>query len=361
MKRSTISAYQVAATYIGTIIGAGFASGQEVLQFFVRFGQKGLYGIIITSIMFIFFGYIIMELGNRIRAFSYLDILKYSNSKYLKAVVDFLISLFLFGSLTVMIAGTGALFEQQFGYSELVGSLIMAGLSIITVLAGIDGVVKSISFLIPFLLTFVIGICILSIIKAPPVLSAMDIIISENFLIRNWILSAFLYTSYNIIVSIAVLGPLGAKIKSNRVIKKGALYGGLGIGLCSLFIYLAINGHIAQIESIEVPMVYIAGSISLPIQLIYAGVLIAAVYTTAISSLYGFVVRLTNRGRSYFSMRILVILTTVVALLLSQFGFSNLVKLLYPLVGYGGVLLLIMLLHSKLKMTFKYKKKIERK
>ncbi|EGD49885.1 hypothetical protein TheetDRAFT_3307 [Thermoanaerobacter ethanolicus JW 200] len=33
MIRKEISAFKVAATYIGTVVGAGFASGQEILQF----------------------------------------------------------------------------------------------------------------------------------------------------------------------------------------------------------------------------------------------------------------------------------------------------------------------------------------
>jgi uncharacterized membrane protein YkvI len=36
---------QVAAAYVGTAIGAGFASGQEIMQFFVRFGHKGIWGV----------------------------------------------------------------------------------------------------------------------------------------------------------------------------------------------------------------------------------------------------------------------------------------------------------------------------
>ena len=36
---------------IGTIIGAGFASGQEVYIFFFSHGIKGLIGIIISSVI----------------------------------------------------------------------------------------------------------------------------------------------------------------------------------------------------------------------------------------------------------------------------------------------------------------------
>jgi len=42
MKKNTMSTFKIAATYIGTIVGAGFATGQETLQFFAPFGITGI-------------------------------------------------------------------------------------------------------------------------------------------------------------------------------------------------------------------------------------------------------------------------------------------------------------------------------
>ena len=38
-------------TIIGAIIGAGFASGQEIYLFFYRFGTNGLIGIVLCNIL----------------------------------------------------------------------------------------------------------------------------------------------------------------------------------------------------------------------------------------------------------------------------------------------------------------------
>ena len=62
MKNTGVSTLKVAAAYIGTVVGAGFATGQEILQFFNRFGVMGLVGIVIATIMFVVFGYLIMDL-----------------------------------------------------------------------------------------------------------------------------------------------------------------------------------------------------------------------------------------------------------------------------------------------------------
>ena len=36
---------------IGALIGAGFASGQEIFSFFYIYGKNGIYGILIMSIL----------------------------------------------------------------------------------------------------------------------------------------------------------------------------------------------------------------------------------------------------------------------------------------------------------------------
>ncbi|MBC8080240.1 MAG: hypothetical protein H7X86_07830, partial [Gorillibacterium sp.] len=47
---------QVAFTYVGTIVGAGFASGQEILQFFTRYGWMAVPTISVAAFLFIWLG-----------------------------------------------------------------------------------------------------------------------------------------------------------------------------------------------------------------------------------------------------------------------------------------------------------------
>lgn len=345
MQKKEISSWKVAATYIGTIVGAGFATGQEILQFFSRFGFGGLIGLGFTTILFIFFGYTIMRLGKELGARSHMEIIRYSSGNVLGKIIDFIITFFLFGAVTAMVAGTGALFEQQFHLPGFLGNAIMCFLTAITVLTGINGVINSISFVVPFLLLAVTGTSLYAIFTTPPDLTATVSTIASSELITNWFLAAILYISYNTIISISVLGPLGKKASSMKTIKTGAILGGLGLGLGSIMIYLAISGQIQGVAALEVPMVYIAGSISSIFQIIYSVVLIAEIYTTAVGSLYGFATRMSEFSKLHNKNRPIIILSSLAALLLSQLGFSNIVKYLYPLVGYGGIILLIRLIY----------------
>ncbi len=352
MKKTGVSTLKVAAAYIGTVVGAGFATGQEIMQFFSQFGAMGLPGLILTAALFIVFGIIIMILGRELHARSHLEIIMHAGGRIIGTVIDMLITFFLFGALSAMIAGTGALFAQQFHLPALLGNILMAALTAVTVLTGINGVINAISFVVPFLLVAVTGVSIYAMTAAPPNLAAAPAT-PESALITNWLFAAVLYVSYNTIISVAVLGPLGAQARSSKAVKIGGILGGLGLGLGSIMIYLALSGHMTAVQFLEVPMIAIAGGISPAVQVIYAVILIAEIYTTAVGSLFGFAARVGDFRRdkppSAKTMRVIVITATVAALAASQLGFSTLVKYLYPLVGYGGIVLLACLVYVRIK------------
>lgn len=138
-KQRGLSPLKIAATYIGTIVGAGFATGQETLVFFSRFGAWGLLGLGVVTGLFIAFGYIIMALGRRFNARSHLEVIRFANGRFIGGAVDAIILFFLFGALCAMIAGTGALIAQQYRLPAMTGNLLMAALTVFTVLAGFRG------------------------------------------------------------------------------------------------------------------------------------------------------------------------------------------------------------------------------
>lgn len=337
VKNNNVGLFKIAATYIGTVVGAGFASGQEVLQFFSVFGLKGLYGLIIVTVLFIFFGYTTLYLGNKLNAMSHIEVIRFSCGKFAGTVIDVIITIFLFGALSAMIAGAGAIFEQQFNLSPLLGTALMAIVTFITVVTGISGVINAISTVVPFLLGSVIFVAIYTIVINPVTMS--DLMAAANFegAAPNWVISAVNYASYNLIIAVAVLAPLGVRVSKKSDLILGAIFGGVGLGVGASCIYLAVLTNISELGNVEIPMIKTALDISIKIQIMYSIVLFAEVYTTAVGNLYGFAARIS----SFDSKRIKLVLitTTFAAFLVSQLGFSNMVRYLYPAVGYGGIIM----------------------
>lgn len=342
--KKRITVMKVAGTYIGTVVGAGFASGQEILQFFVVFGKKGLWGLLVVTFLFIFFGYIVMELGYKLKASNHLPIVRKTGGRILGVFSDAVITFFLFGALTAMIAGSGALFSQEFNLHPLIGSMFMALISIVTVMGGFQGTIDSISFVVPFLILAAIGVSIASIFISPVTTAAKEL--PRSGFLRNWLWSAILYTSYNSVTAISILGPLGYRTGNINTLRKGAILGGLGLGLGGLAIFTALYANAAAVQNLEVPMIFVAGRISPFIKVLYAIVLLAEIYTTAVSDLYGFTARIcqTEKNKAF-----VIIISTCAAFLLSLAGFSNLVRYLYPAVGYCGVFTLMALVYHRFK------------
>ncbi|NLU52310.1 MAG: hypothetical protein GXX10_05550 [Clostridiaceae bacterium] len=348
MNKERITTLKVAGTYIGTVVGAGFASGQEVLQFFVCFGKMGFWGLLVVTLLFIFFGYIIMELGITLKASNHLPIVMKTGGRIIGRFSDAVITFFLFGALTAMIAGSGAIFTQEFHLHPLIGSLFMAVITAITVLGGFHGIINSISFVVPFLIIAVVGVSIASIITSPTHLETSAIIPKGPFL-RNWLWASILYLSYNTVPSISILGPLGYKANSRRIIRNGAILGGLGLGIGAFAIFISLYSNAKIIKDVEIPMLVIAGGLSPVVKILYSVVLLAEIYTTAVSDLYGFSARICNNGKGKKHINSVILASIAAAFVLSLAGFSNLVKYMYPFVGYLGVITLICIIYHRYK------------
>lgn len=336
MKGKETSVFRVGATYIGTVVGAGFASGQEVLQFFGYFGVRGIWGIALATLLFAFYGLLILELGMRLDAKSHLPVIRYVGGRWLGGAIDIVITFFLFGALTAMVAGSGAIFAEQFGLSRVLGNLAMALAAVLTVLFGIHGVITAISMVVPLLVMAVVGISLATLVAHPFTPETLVWAEAARAAVPTWPLSALVYVSYNIIIAVAVLAPMGRVAQSRQVIRGGAFFGGVGLGIGALAIHLAILASLPGAARFEIPMIYIAGRLSPLLQGLYSIVLLTEVYTTAVGNLYGFAARLASPESKAFQL--VTMASGIAAFFAGRLGFTTLVRSLYPAVGYAGLL-----------------------
>lgn len=343
-----LSALTIAASYIGTVVGAGFASGQEVLQFFTFFGLKSIPALALATFLFIFFGGTVLRLGRQLQARSYVAVVTAAGGPFLGRAVDAIITFFLFGALTAMAAGAGAIFAEQFGLPRLLGSALMVAASLVTVLAGFYGVVLSISFVVPVLLFSVVGLSLATLATTPLDLRIIGLWAREaNPAIPLWPAAALAYVSYNLVLAIPILALLGAAAAGTTAANRGALLGGLGLGLGALAINLALLTVPFAAARFEIPMVYIAGRFSPVAQQAYGFVLLAEIYTTAVANLYGFTTRVAEPASPRF--RKTAVAVAVAAFAASLLGFALLVRYLYAAVGVAGFLLLAGLTRAYLR------------
>ena len=58
-----LNVIKIAGVFIAFIIGSGFATGQEIMQFFTSNGLYSLVSILISLILFVYFGSTIISSG----------------------------------------------------------------------------------------------------------------------------------------------------------------------------------------------------------------------------------------------------------------------------------------------------------
>lgn len=323
-----------ACAYIGAVIGAGFASGQELVQFFFILGDQALGSLLLVTWLFSTGGFLLRALACRLGTTSYRDFLDAFLGEGSR-VADGVLMAFLFGILVIMFAGAGAVAQEHLGFPAWAGNTAAAGLTLVTVVARSRGVLLVNTLLIPVLVIYLalIGLCNFHSTPIKPLPP------SSPFLVPNWILNSFLYVTYNMVGPIVLF----TSLPPHQGGKWGAFAGGLILGILALLLVVALGGLGQEEVTSPVPVLALVNRLPPLWQSLYAFNLWVAMVTTAITSAFGLVERLARGG--YLKPTWISFLIISLALPLSGLGFTRLVGYIYPLFGY---LILFLLLGSGL-------------
>src|SRR5690606_23175785 len=88
--------FQLAGAYVGSVLGAGFASGQEHAAFFLKFGAEGFLALGVAGLMFAVFGAWLLALAHRYQTCSHTHLLEVIAPQPLATLFDALLSFFAF-------------------------------------------------------------------------------------------------------------------------------------------------------------------------------------------------------------------------------------------------------------------------
>lgn len=148
---------KVVFVIIGTLIGAGFASGQEIYAFFFSFGIKGLLGILISSFIIGITIYQTFKIVYKNNIDKYEEFLNFFiKNKKVNDITNTIINIFILISFYIMIAGFGAYLQQEYNLNSIMGSAILAITCLILFKKNVNGLVKANELLIPILIVIVI-------------------------------------------------------------------------------------------------------------------------------------------------------------------------------------------------------------
>lgn len=330
MKENLKLIFQVATVFIGTIVGAGLASGKEITQFFTQYGIKSFIGIVVCGVFYIIMGSILSKISIYHKLDSYSDVINLISPNLVGKLTGFITTLFLISSASIILAGSGALIEQFFGIPRIIGSLIMICISLFFLLRGTDGLIEVNSFIVPGLITTITLITILYFCFSKDTVSINNILSFEPK--KNGIfLSTLLYAGYNTLSASGVIVPLSNQIKKTKIMFLGVLSGAAGLTILSAMINLLLTVNQPYIYKYEIPLLFVANRFGNIIQAILLMIIWLEMFSTEVSDIYSICKTLEQSFKVDFKKSIFIVIT--IALVISQFGFGNLITKLYPLFG----------------------------
>lgn len=331
---------QTAMAFVGIVIGAGFATGQEVLQYFVSYGRIGILGALVTGIIMAIVGLAAVQLGSYFLANDHGTVLRRISHPVVAFLLDIGVIISLFCTGFVMFAGAGSNMEQQFGWPTAAGAAMMLVMVAVAGLLNVDKLTKVIGAFTPFIMLFVLLAVGHVIISSNGMTDAMqEAALSVESPTPNWVISALNYVGLTLMMGVSMSMIIGGNNIDPRPAGYGGLIGGLIFGILMVLSTYGLYLDAENVANDDVPMLSIVNGINPVLGTIMSIIIIGMIFNTAIAMFYSFGKRVSAKRPEKFYIIFLV--SCIAGFGCSFLGFRRLVNVVYPILGYMGILLIL--------------------
>lgn len=335
----------LAGAYISVCIGSGFATGQELLQFFSSQGLISILAGFICMVIMSYCGFKLLYIGKTNMLRSSNDIFIYLFGNTIGNIFKIIIPIFSLCSFIVMISGAGSAMNQYYGINKTLGGIILALLALVSVMLGMNKVLDILGNIGPAIIIVAIGVSIATICNNYENIRNINETINNLNIIKavdSWWISAIIYSGLNIIFAAPFLAGAGKTVKNIKNCKHAGIVGGVLLMSAAMFINIALLSDINNVHIQEIPTLYMAKNISNLVGNIFSIILILGIYTTAAPLLWNVCNSCYEEKTTGFN--IMAILCTILGIFGGMLPFAYLVNFMYPISGTLGVIIIIGLL-----------------
>ncbi|WP_412099623.1 hypothetical protein [Corynebacterium aurimucosum] len=340
-------AVAISMAFIGVVVGAGFASGQEAIQYFVAFGNMGLWGVLLAAALMIITGVAILQLGSYFQADEHTAVYDKISGPIVSRVLDWGTLATLFSIGFVMFAGGGSTISQQFdGVPIWVGGAVMLVLVLLVGLLDVDKVSSVIGAITPFIIIFVVLATGYTIIVTDVDWSQANEFAVNNVEtpLSNWWLAALNYTGLNVMCAVSMSIVIGGNILDNRAVGIGGLIGGFFYLLLLALLVVSLYMVAPEVYKQDLPVLTLINHVNPVLGYFMTFIIYGMVFNTAIGMFYAMGKRLTRKKPKLFYP--VYAGACVVGFILSFIGFKQLVSSVYPILGWIGLLMIAVMVIS---------------
>ena len=332
---------KVAMALVGLTVGAGFASGQEIIQYFLAFGYKGIIGAGIAGATIAIFSGWVYQLGSYYLADDHSAVFNRVSHPIVSRYMDITTMFTLFCIGFVMVAGAGSNMEQQFGLPTWVGSAIMVVLLVASGFLDIDRLTNVISMITPLLILCIIGAFVITLVNLPDNVGQLNELAQTNQAASgtfdNWLITALNYATLVMIMDCSMMLVFAGSHMNPAQTGKGGLLGGIMFAVLLLILVFILFFNMEHIMGADLPLLMVFDTMHPAVGTIVSIVIYLMIYNTAVGLFYALGRRLShdkpNRFRPYY------FIVVAIGFALSFIGFADLVGWVYPVLGYLGLIL----------------------
>ena len=324
-------------------IGSGFATGQEVLEYFTSYGMLfGTLAVVLFAVLNIYVNFRFVEAGRVCNTDDGSAVFKFFCGKYIGTFFDWFAVVFTLMSFWVMIAGAGATLNQQFGIPKTVGSVLIAVLAGITVMFGLKRMNEIIGRIGPVIIVFAIIAGIVGVFAGDTGVAkgnelvtsgAVEVLRAGN----HWWSAAFSYLGFGMMWFAAFFAAFGKNEKNVRDANGGVVVHSVMLAVAVIVVSLALLSNIELIvaEGEQIPLLKVLDHVSPALSTVFSIIIFLGIYSTACPLLWTPVNRLAKEGTNKY--RIIAGVLTISACLIGLvFEFNTLVNWIYVINGYVG-------------------------
>lgn len=345
---------------ISFYIGAGFATMQEVMQYEASYGTLFPVVIFTAALIYVYTNISFATNGHRLGIKRggdiygvYCAVLGKKFGRLSANFFDYFSALFCYMSFIVMCGGANSTATQQWGLPIGTGAVILTILSVSTVVFGLRGILKALSNVGPIIIVMILFVsCITAFTGFQEFFVNIAAIDSGRFTEvmkqvgnGNPYASGASYGGFVVLWFAAFLAEVGAK---NRLCEVN-----IGMLLSALFIFgtaticcVALIGHIVETAGADIPALVLANKINPLLAQLFAIVICAGIYTSAVPLLWTGITRIVQEDTGKYKLAT-VICGLSGCLVACFIPYKGLINVLYGLNGYlGFILVFLMILYD---------------
>ena len=344
---------------IAFYIGAGFATMQEVMQYEASYGSEFWIVIAVAAFIYVYTNISFISNANRLKLKNGGDIYNVYCGKWIGKFYNYFSAIFCYMSFVVMCGGANSTAIEQWGFQNGVGAIVLTIMVVITAIAGLNGIVKTLGVLGPVIILFIVGVSLFSAINGWSNFSdGLKSVDTHKYSLTqvgdgNPFAAGASYGGFVILWFAAFLGGIGSRHDKKEV--------NIGMILSTLVIFsVAAICCIALIANIEVtwdagvPALVLANCIHPWLAELFAVIIFIGIYTSACPLLWTGIRKLSSEGTIKYKW--LTVFGGILGCLVACYvPYRPLLNVIYGLNGYLGFILIAFMIVNDIIVLIKKK------